>query len=733
MKRTLKITFCILFLWLLAARVNDGAPLPQKEFENLCRQFQQKPSLQTRAALLNFCASKKQNPVFALGYFLAGINDYQEKKYDSASALLEKIPLKDSSLPDYVLYHHAAALSHLGKNQQALEKARQILDQFPFSPFWEKTRILYWENCLQTQQVELILASMKTEKNALDSPSLLYFHARALDETGQAIQAWPLYQKIYYLFPLSEEAEKAERQMGSLSARVNSLPPPPDDYLLSRAELLLAGNGISEAHAYLLSLQHKTAIWERYPQLQVWLGLTFLKKGNDREAYTWLKQNAEQENAASAEALCHLAGLYQKQDQPEESKKCIQLLEQRWSQSPWLEKALFSLGNYYLVHFNRPEAMAAYQKLIRFFSNGKYTREAHWRVGWNYYREQDYAHAAELFLTFLDRFPDGDMSAAALYWLARSWQNQNHPEWASTVLPIVVKRYAHSYYGQLAAQQLSLKKGLPPVPGLPNAATAQLLGRYNHPVASPSPKVLVKPTSAALAQWPRADVLQLLQLKEWAARELLTNKGYENSPVIIWQAASLYCQAGLYRKGIQLIKQLIPAYLELPMKSLPEWFWLMVFPADYLEIIKEECRLKKLDPHLILALIMQESSFDPKAISRSNAYGLMQLLPSTARPLARKMRISKRLKTTQLFDPSLNIKMGTTYFVGLLAESHGEVEMALASYNAGSNRTRAWEADGSFTEGVEFIESIPFSETRSYIKIILRDRWFYEQLFPLLK
>ncbi|HEY7679023.1 MAG TPA: lytic transglycosylase domain-containing protein, partial [Terriglobia bacterium] len=139
----------------------------------------------------------------------------------------------------------------------------------------------------------------------------------------------------------------------------------------------------------------------------------------------------------------------------------------------------------------------------------------------------------------------------------------------------------------------------------------------------------------------------------------------------------------------------------------------------------------KLDPYLVAGLIRQESEFDPRARSRSNARGLMQLLPSTARTVARKVPDSRarRYQLAALYTPDVNLVYGTHYLRQVLDRFNGNVEYALAGYNAGPERVDEWLRNGPYEDAAEFVESIPFTETRDYVQAVLRNAALYRQLY----
>ncbi len=128
------------------------------------------------------------------------------------------------------------------------------------------------------------------------------------------------------------------------------------------------------------------------------------------------------------------------------------------------------------------------------------------------------------------------------------------------------------------------------------------------------------------------------------------------------------------------------------------------------------------------ALIRQESEFNPKAISRANARGLAQVMPATGRQLSRKLGIPS-FRTAMLFTPDTNLKLGTYYLKQLSDELQGKWEAALASYNAGKSHVNAWLAAGNYREPAEFVESIPFNETRAYVQSVMRNAEVYRKLY----
>ena len=172
------------------------------------------------------------------------------------------------------------------------------------------------------------------------------------------------------------------------------------------------------------------------------------------------------------------------------------------------------------------------------------------------------------------------------------------------------------------------------------------------------------------------------------------------------------------------MKHASPNYFALDIPDLPRKYWEVLFPKAFWNDLKLQSEANGLDPYLVASLIRQESEFNPNAVSRANAVGLMQLLPKTGKLVAKEEKL-KRFNASQLYTPAVNLQLGTRYFRGMV-DKFGSFEYALAAYNAGSDRVEEWLGQGKYRDPQEFVESIPFTETREYVQAILRNASVYK-------
>jgi soluble lytic murein transglycosylase len=168
--------------------------------------------------------------------------------------------------------------------------------------------------------------------------------------------------------------------------------------------------------------------------------------------------------------------------------------------------------------------------------------------------------------------------------------------------------------------------------------------------------------------------------------------------------------------------------LNLPVPAAPRKFWELLFPLPYRSDLLRTAQERDLDPYLLAGLIRQESEFNPQAVSRARAYGLTQIRPATGRQFARKAGVS-RVTTRVLYQPAANLKIGSSILRSMLDQQGGKVEQTLAAYNAGPQKVVEWMGWSTYREPAEFVESIPFTETRDYVQAVLRNAEMYRRLY----
>jgi soluble lytic murein transglycosylase len=209
--------------------------------------------------------------------------------------------------------------------------------------------------------------------------------------------------------------------------------------------------------------------------------------------------------------------------------------------------------------------------------------------------------------------------------------------------------------------------------------------------------------------------------------ELTTNLP-ENDTHLIKARLLANTSFGESTRALQAMKRSGLSFFTLPFDQVPVAYWRILFPQPYWADLVADSERNGLDPYLVASLIRQESEFNAGAVSRANAYGLMQLLPSVGKSMAKKQGI-KHFATKDRLNPSTNLHLGTLNLKLVLDRFGGQKEYALAAYNAGDVPIRSWLATSDYKDIPEFVESIPYTETREYVQAILRNREMYRLLY----
>jgi len=221
--------------------------------------------------------------------------------------------------------------------------------------------------------------------------------------------------------------------------------------------------------------------------------------------------------------------------------------------------------------------------------------------------------------------------------------------------------------------------------------------------------------------------LLLIERLEEAMDELA---GAPPSPQVQATRSWIFWRQGQLRPAITAMKRAYPEYVTENGDQLPDEVWKILVPIRFQDLLTASATAAGVDPALAAAITEQESTFDPGAVSGAGAHGLMQLMPPTGRALARGVGI-KRLQIPQLHDPVIGLKLGTLYLREMIDRFGGKVERAVAAYNAGPHRVAVWNLARPGMSAEEFVDSIPFSETRVYVMTVLAAQEQYRRIYAL--
>jgi len=716
-----------LLLCLLCLTTLNQAQQPSLEaqLQSLASAYRENENAGNRARLLAFCQRNAKSPLAALGFFLLGYSDFQDDKFPEAKEALEKSSRSGISIQDYVAFYLASTAFEIKEFKECQNQLRDFSSRFPKTPLSAKARLLFWQSSLELKDGQAVLDSLKSVAGLESNADALFYQAQAHELLRDPSKALLIYQKLYYQFPLYANAATVAQNLSTLGGADLEIV---KEWRTGRIEKLLAGRKYHDAFKDVQLLFASEPAAANQPQYLLWQGLSQFGTAQYYAAIQTLKPLRNAPVEIAGQALFTVAECYRKLDNYSQFRQTAEDMETGFAKSPWWEEALFSVGNYNLVRRDLDESLAFYQRIVERFPNGARVKDSHWRVAWYTYRGGNIERALELFIDHLSRFPDSEHRAAALYWVGRAQLRLGNPVDARQVFQTVLQRFPTQYYGQLARAQLAAGSSQERVAYRPDLRLEKVLANISTSTRTPANVDLTPIRSGSLADWPRAKILADLQLFELAAQELQYRPAYGSSRTLDFHIAQLLVKAKNFVQSTGVLRRVFPDYLDLPFNALPREIWEMFYPINYENIITREATKYAIDPFLIMALIRQESAFNPKAVSSANAHGLMQLLPSTARRLARGMNIP-RSSAARLHEPEVNIQFGMRYFSDLLKQFGGQTEKVLASYNAGEHRVESWMSEGTYADSAEFVDTIPFSETRNYVKIINRNYFFYKALY----
>jgi soluble lytic murein transglycosylase len=707
-----------------------------RQLNLLARPFVDTPTPAREQALRQFAARNAGNSVGALAYLALGYTASQGRRYALAVDYLAAARAGDSPVRDYCDYYLAEARQQLGKHAEALELLNGFEERYPQSSLARRAIVARAESWIVTGRAGDAVNSLKLRLDLLKHPEADMVLARAYAAQGQVLAAAEAYRRVYFLYPNSDQADEAEREIARLS-RQAQIPPAPIELRRQRAERLYEARRFTVAAAAYADLAEAASGAERDRALVTRLACIY-HAGSAGRAYALLRLARFTDAEAEAQRLYWQSQCERRLSRDADFLATAGLIGERVPTSPWYEEALFSAGNYYWLEHDAEQAAKQYQKLYALFPAGKYAAQAHWRVGWKYYRAGDYQAARKQFEEHIFRYPQSPQLAAALFWLGRIAEDAGDQAVAPAYFSKVAGNFPQYFYGVLAQEKL---KALGAQASSGNsrgqlaAVTASAgvpgeLGRILNAVPLLRPPLAgVAPPADLFGHRRKVEALEAAALLGLAIEELQhANGDPAHTEYLTLELARLEHDRGRFLTAIQYIRRVYPNYFAYPFDDLDIETWRLLFPLPWWSEVRVNALRNGLDPYLVAALIRQESAFNPAAVSRANAYGLMQLLPKTARKLARSVGRS-RINTRALLDPQINIELGTRYLRDMLDHYSGQLEPALAGYNAGPERVDLWLQQAKFREPAEFIESIPFTETREYVEALVRNAAVYRRVY----
>jgi soluble lytic murein transglycosylase len=638
-----------------------------------------------------------------LARLAAGLTLLEQARAADARPHLTHADVAKTALGDHAAL--AAAGSHDPADPAAAGEAyRVLLDAYPATPLACTALVRGADAFERARQPEKALPLLERALStcAGQEPRVLLLTGRCLEQRRDLRGAAAAYDRVDRDFPMAPEAAEAAARLRTVAA--HRLPETPEVRAardLKKALTLFDAGRSSTAAPLLRRLLTERAIEDQRDLIRVRLGRALYEKKHWAEAQAQLRA-VPAASPLAAEAAYYLARI---DGRRRDRISGYEDVATRFAGTPWGEEALMAMANHYLKDALHEPALPFLRRIVREYPEGKHAERATWWVGLAEMRAGKPEEAGPRMEAAARKWTS-TLTPGFLYWAGRARIEAGESR-GRLLLEETVRRFKYTYHGLRALEAL---RRLPPstVPPPPSMRAA-----------NPDPSAEVPPERLA-----RIRQLLLIERLDEAAEELKLQPATSATQATV---AWIHSRRGRLRPAITAMKRAYPEYVGEGGDLLPEDVLRIIYPLEYRSDLEARARAVALDPAIVAALICQESTFDAGALSVVGARGLMQIMPATGRQLAR--AFGDRFQRQALNKPEVSIAYGTRYLRQMTDQFGGHVERALAAYNAGPHRVDTWTATRPHVSAEDFIETIPFTETRGYVMIILANAERYRRIY----
>lgn len=649
---------------------------------------------------------------------------FENGDFAGAAAMLNSdVFLKQTKVADYALWLRGQALQKAGNDKEAMAVFEKLIADHPDSLRVRDARLLWADSATRSGDALKVPGHLSELIEDHDARALLAA-AKAYESLNDQPNAVNFYRRTYFYGAGTNEAKEAEAKLTAIG---ESLDPKNAEEIHTRTEKLYAARNFAEAE------RSFTALVSAFPdavdnglRLKQIDALASLKKMADAQAaFNAIPVGAKEKERAYYELVTGYAAA----KMWPEAHRAADEMRQAFPSGTLTPKAWVDAGIAAADSRNKGESQYFLGAALVNYPNAIEVAGAQFELAWLAHESGDLARSSQLLSEHLARYVDKDTTnrGRAGYWAARDSERAGKTLEACLLYDAVMYRYSANWYGYLALQRRSVMKaqgkcGENDRP--PNELTAKAIANLKTVTVAPETS---GPREMLRAE--RSDELSTIGLFDWAIDELNEAKRTaQNSPKINLALARHYRLKGDNVNALLALAKSYPDYAQMFPEEMGKEEWEIFYPLINWNDIKYWAGERKLDPYQVAGLIRQESVFNPRARSGANAYGLMQLLVPTAQTMARKY-VSKTSQITSetLFQPPLNIELGTAFMRDQL-DKFGRIEYMAVAYNAGPGRVPQWRASLP-AEIDEFVEEIPFRETKGYVQGVIRNSAQYRRLY----
>lgn len=659
----------------------------------------------------------------------------------AAEILNSNLFAQKTTVGDYALWLRGKALLQGGRFGEAQTTFEKLIADFPNSLRLRESKLLRANAAMSNSQAAKVPEFLKelTDKNDADA---LLAVAKSYEQTGNQSEAIKFYRRTYFYGAGSNASKEAEKKLVSpipnsgnvVVSNGNTMPvPPPAITPTNQEEAQIRADKLLEAKNYAEAQKAFDSLFTNYPA-----SATASNQLKRLTVFSNLRKMPEAQTAFFAipatapekpEAYNQLARGYANTRMWTQARGIVEEMRRNLPNHPQTPKTVVGVGMIARDQKNKSDETYLLQTALTAYPNAVEVAPAQFELAWLQHESKNFAVSSQMLIEHLGRYADKDTTyrGRAGYWAARDSERAGKIAEACGLYDALFYRYNANWYGYLASQRLANLKSVGNCKTAPNFAKDSIVAKAMANLKS----VTVAPeTSTAKEQerFNKAEQLSNIGLYDWAIEELNTAaKTAANSPKVNMAIAKLYRLREDNTSALLALARSYPDYSQMFPEEMGKEEWDIFYPLTHWDQIKLWAQNRNLDKYQVAGLIRQESVFNPRARSNAAAYGLMQLLIPTARSMAKKYGSAPVVNGESLFQPALNIELGTAYMRDQF-DKFGRVEFVAVAYNAGPGRVPQWQATLPY-EMDEFVEEIPFRETKGYVQGVIRNSAQYRRLY----
>lgn len=702
--------------------------------------------------------------------FKAGVEAFQQKKFEEAEKELALVPELGGYLSVYKHWYLGQALLELGKYKDAEPEFLKVMTSQASGELKHQAQFFLGETALRQQKYQDTVTRLqpleRKWRRSYRLPEVLYRVMSAELKMGRTDSACRRARRLYSDHPAHALVIGWSYDLRKVQVDGKNLPcsAKPDDFQDRIRNLQWAGES-EKAHREITERMGEIPEGQKL-ELDLILANFLVNEGSVDDALNLLIRYYPQQKSS----MNYLALLGKAAARSGEYQTAVGAYERAYSLSPKSKKgreALFQAAYLSYQFQDYDGAVRKFQQFAKANPRSGLAKDAQWHLAWLQYLRNDFkgalARFEEVRKSYKSRRRNTDSLQERLYyWTGMAQIRLKQFDQARTSFETIINKNPFSYYGLAAQARLeSLKPkeepkssrvpaGMKMMPtegnGGSSAAvpeekeTEEDIAEDSSLETEQAPVILEESDDGEMIQASsfkdpamraRIDVAQKLielGMHELARWELWEVERRTRNPQYLRQLISAYEKIGSYHRSASIAELSFSKERETAGLDTGRQLWASMYPQAYKDLVTKAAEKNSVPAEWVWAIMRSESLYKHDVISPVGAQGLMQLMPYTANNL-RKLANQPTVEASELLKPEVNISLGAQYLARLQSKFKGQLPLVAAAYNAGPHRVESWLMNFGHLETDEFVEHIPFLETRNYVKKVVRHHTLYRRLY----